>query len=88
MRLELALIPVLFGFAVAAMLFAKPVEVNKSDLSSIFVYWPEAFRYAEGGDALAIYRITSLVACAVKGVIDAPPGLSYRVLALSCRFKP
>lgn len=88
MRLEIGLIPILLGFAVVVMVFIKPVDIYKPDLSAIFIYWPEAFRYAERGDALAIYRITDLVICAVKGVIDAPPGLSYRVLALSCRFKP
>ena len=88
MRLELALIPILFGFAVAVMIFAKPVEVNKPDLSAVFVYWPEAFRYAEKGDATAIHRVVGLVACAANGVIDAPPGVAYRVLSLSCRFRP
>ncbi|AFA38640.1 hypothetical protein Pogu_0613 [Pyrobaculum oguniense TE7] len=88
MRLELALIPVLFGFAVAVMLFAKPVEAHKPDLSAVFVYWPEAFRYAERGDATAIQRVAGLVVCATSGVIDAPPGVAYRVLSLSCRFRP
>ena len=88
MRLELALIPILFGFAVAVMIFAKPVEVNKPDLSAVFVYWPEAFRYAEKGDATAVQRVVGLVACATGGVIEAPPGVAYRVLSLSCRFRP
>jgi len=88
MRLELALIPILLGFAVAAMLFVKPVEAHKSDLSAIFAYWPEAYRYAERGDGAAIQRVTGLVVCAASGVIDAPPGLAYDVLGLACRFKP
>ena len=88
MRLELALIPILFGFAITVMLFAKPVEVNKPDLSAVFAYWPEAFKYAERGDTAAIHRVVGLVTCASSGVIDAPPGVAYRVLSISCRFRP
>ena len=88
MRLELALIPVLFGLAVAALVFMKPVQATKSDLSAIFVYWPEAYRYAEQGDASAIQNVVGLVACSSSGVIDAPPGVAYDVLRIACRFKP
>ncbi len=49
MRLELVFIPVIFALAVAAMVFVKPVEVRKTDLSAVFLYWPEAYRYAEAG---------------------------------------
>jgi len=88
MRLELVLIPVVFALAAAAMVFVKPVEVHKTDLSAVFLYWPEAYRYAETGDPSAIYRITGLAACASSGVINAHPGLAYKVLNLYCRFRP
>jgi hypothetical protein len=64
MRIEIALIPVVFALAVAAMLFVKPVEVRKTDLSAVFLYWPEAYRYAEAGDPSAIHSITGL--CGVR----------------------
>ncbi len=88
MRLELVFIPVIFALAVAAMVFIKPVEIRKTDLSAVFLYWPEAYRYAERGDPSAVYRVTGLVACASSGVINAYPGLAYKVLSLYCRFKP
>jgi hypothetical protein len=88
MRLEIALIPVIFALAVAAMVLIKPVEVRKTDLSAVFLYWPEAYRYAEAGDPSAIRRVTGLAACASSGVINAYPGLAYKVLNLYCRFKP
>jgi hypothetical protein len=88
MRLEIALIPVIFALAVAAMVFIKPVEIRKTDLSAVFLYWPEAYRYAEAGDPSAVQRITGLVACASSGVISAYPGLAYKALSLYCRFKP
>jgi len=70
------------------MLFVKPVEVRKTDLSAVFLYWPEAYRYAEAGDPSAVQRITGLVACASSGVVNAYPGLAYKVLSLYCRFRP
>jgi len=88
MRLEIALIPVIFALAVAAMVFIKPVEIHKTDLSAVFLYWPEAYRYAEAGDPSAVQRITGLVACASSGRIEAYPGLAYKVLGLYCRFRP
>jgi hypothetical protein len=88
MRLELVFIPVMFALAVAAMLFVKPVEVRKTDLSAVFLYWPEAYRYAEAGDPSAIYRVTGLAVCASSGMISAYPGLAYKVLSLYCRFRP
>ncbi len=88
MRLELVLIPVIFALAVAAMLFIKPVEIRKTDLSAVFLYWPEAYRYAEAGDPSAIYRVTGLAVCASSGWIEAYPGLAYKVLNLYCRFRP
>jgi len=88
MRLELVFILVMFALVVAAMLFIKPVEVRKTDLSAVFLYWPEAYRYAEAGDPSAVYRVTGLVACASSGVIIAYPGLAYRALNLYCRFRP
>jgi hypothetical protein len=88
MRIEIALIPAVFALAVAAMVFVKPVDVRKTDLSAVFLYWPEAYRYAEAGDPSAVQRITGLVACATSGVINAYPGLAYKVLSLYCRFKP
>lgn len=86
MRLELALIPIIFALATAALTFLKPVEFHSIDLSSIFIYWPESLYYAERGDPTAIYRITGLVTCLSKGVIEAPPGISFKVLKLICRF--
>ena len=88
MRLELVFIPAMFALAVAAMLFVKPVEIRKTDLSAVFLYWPEAYRYAEAGDPSAIQRITGLAACASSGVINAYPGLAYKALSLYCRFRP
>jgi hypothetical protein len=88
MRLEVVFIPVIFALVVAALLFIKPVEVRKTDLSAVFLYWPEAYRYAEAGDPSAIYRVTGLVACVSSGVINAYPGLAYKVLSLCCRFRP
>ena len=88
MRLELVFIPVVFALAVAAMVFIKPVDVRKTDLSAVFLYWPEAYRYAEAGDPTAVYRVTGLAACASSGAISAYPGLAYKVLSLYCRFKP
>jgi hypothetical protein len=88
MRLELVFIPVIFALAVAAMVFVKPVEIRKTDLSAVFLYWPEAYRYAEAGDPSAVYRVTGLAACASWGVINAYPGLAYEVLNLYCRFRP
>jgi hypothetical protein len=88
MRIEIALIPVVFALAVAAMVFVKPVEVRKTDLSAVFLYWPEAYRYAERGDPSVIYRVVGHVACATSGVINAYPGLAYKVLSLYCRFRP
>jgi len=81
-------IPVMFALAVAAMVLIKPVEIHKTDLSAVFLYWPEAYRYAEAGDPSAVYRVTGLVACASSGVINAYPGLAYKVLNLYCRFRP
>jgi hypothetical protein len=88
MRLEIALIPVIFALAVAAMAFIKPVDVRKTDLSALFLYWPEAYRYAERGDPSAVQRITGLAVCATSGAINAYPGLAYKALNLYCRFKP
>ena len=88
MRLELVFIPAIFALAVTAMLFIKPIEIRKTDLSAVFLYWPEAYRYAEAGDPSAIQRITGLATCASSGVINAYPGLAYKVLSLYCRFKP
>jgi hypothetical protein len=88
MRLEIVFIPVIFALAVAAMLFIKPVEVRKTDLSAVFLYWPEAYRYAEAGDPSAVYRVAGLAVCASSGVVSAYPGLAYKVLSLYCRFKP
>jgi len=88
MRLEVVFIPVIFALVVAALLFIKPIEVRKTDLSAVFLYWPEAYKYAEVGDPSAIYRITGLAACASSGRIEAYPGLAYKVLSLYCRFKP
>ncbi len=88
MRLELVFIPVIFALAVAAVLFIKPVEVRKTDLSAVFLYWPEAYRYAERGDPSAVYRVTGLTICASSGVINAYPGLAYKALSLYCRFRP
>jgi hypothetical protein len=88
MRLEIALIPVIFALAVAAMVFVKPVEVSKTDLSAVFLYWPEAYRYAERGDSSAVERITGLAACASSGAVNAYPGLAYKALNLHCRFRP
>jgi hypothetical protein len=56
MRLELVFIPVIFALAVAAIVFIKPVEIHKTDLSAVFLYWPEAYRYAEVGDPSAVRR--------------------------------
>lgn len=50
MRTELVFIPILLGMAIAALSFLKPVEYSKADLSSIYLYWPEAYKYAEAGD--------------------------------------
>lgn len=88
MRLELALIPIIFGLAAAVLIFVKPVQATKSDLSAVFVYWPEAYRYVEQGNASAIQNVVGLVACSSSGVIDAPPGVAYDVLGIACRFKP
>jgi hypothetical protein len=88
MRIELVFIPIIFALAVAAMVFVKPVEVRKTDLSAVFLHWPEAYRYAETGDPSAVQRITGLVACASSGVIEAYPGLAYKALNLYCRFRP
>ena len=88
MRLEIALIPVIFALAVAAMVFIKPVEIRKTDLSAVFLYWPEAYRYAEAGNPSAVQRITGLAVCATSGAISAYPGLAYKALSLYCRFKP
>ncbi|MFZ8809347.1 MAG: hypothetical protein ACO2PN_27050 [Pyrobaculum sp.] len=88
MRLELVFIPAIFALAVTAMLFIKPIEIRKTDLSAVFLYWPEAYRYAERGDPSAIQRITGLAICASSGVINAYPGLAYKALSLYCRFKP
>ena len=81
-------IPVVFALAVAAMVFIKPVDVRKTDLSAVFLYWPEAYRYAEAGDPSAIQRITGLAVCATSGAINAYPGLAYKAPSLYCRFKP
>jgi hypothetical protein len=88
MRLELVFIPAIFALAVTAMLFIKPIEIRKTDLSAVFLYWPEAYRYAEAGDPSAIQRITGLAVCTTSGVINAYPGLAYKALSLYCRFKP
>lgn len=87
MRLELALIPVIFGMAVAVLIAVKPLEVNKPDLSALFLYWPEAYKYAERGDAMFIRGVVPFVACS-RGAITAPPGLAYKALGLTCRFRP
>jgi hypothetical protein len=88
MRLELVFIPVVFALAVAAMVFVKPVEIRKTDLTAVFLYWPEAYRYAEAGDPSAVYRVTGLAICTTSGVISAYPGLAYKALSLYCRFRP
>jgi len=88
MRLELALIPVIFGMAVAVLIAVKPLEVNKPDLSALFLYWPEAYKYAERGDAMFIRGVVPFVTCASSGIVEAPPGLAYKALGLTCRFRP
>ena len=88
MRLELVFIPAIFVLAVTAMLFIKPIEIRKTDLSAVFLYWPEAYKYAEAGDPSAIRRVTGLAICATSGWIEAYPGLAYKALSLYCRFKP
>jgi hypothetical protein len=50
MRIELVFIPVIFALAVAVLMYVRPVEMHKTDLSALFIYWPEAYRYAERGD--------------------------------------
>ncbi len=89
MRLDLAFIPVILALVITALIFIKPIEVQRADLSAVFLYWPEAYKYAEKGDAAAIYRIAGLAACLGAGVvINAPPGLAYKAVNLTCRFKP
>ncbi|ACB40138.1 hypothetical protein [Pyrobaculum neutrophilum] len=88
MRLELALIPMIFAVAVSTLAFIKPIQIYRVDLSPLFIYWPEALRYAEMGDPTAVYRVTGLVRCSASGPIEAPPGVAYRALNLSCRFSP
>ncbi|MFN7105179.1 MAG: hypothetical protein ACK4M3_01115 [Pyrobaculum sp.] len=83
MRLELVFIPMLFGLAVASMSFFKPVDMAKTDLTAVFLYWPEAYRWVEEKNFTL-----SHVVCRDRGVLEAPPGLAYRVLNMSCRFKP
>lgn len=88
MRIDLVFIPVILAVAAASMALVKPVEYVKTDLSALYIYWPEAYRYAERGDPSAVYRATSLVACATNSTIEAPPGLAHRAAGLICRFKP
>ncbi len=91
MRLDLVFIPVIFALVIIALMFIKPIEVQRADLSAVFLYWPEAYKYAEKGDAAAIYRIAGLAVCLdtrVGVVINAPPGLAYKAVNLTCRFKP
>ncbi|AET32622.1 hypothetical protein [Pyrobaculum ferrireducens] len=87
MKLDVTLIPIIFGLAVATLSVLKPVEVNKPDLSAVFLYWSEAYKYAERGDPAVIYRVAPLVSCNNE-TVSTPPGLSYKTLALICRFKP
>ncbi len=81
MQIDVIYIPIIFGLVVAAMLTIKPMEINKLDLSSLFMYWPEFYRLVEVGNFTYNH-----VACGEE--INAPPGIAYRVLNLSCRFKP
>jgi hypothetical protein len=90
-RIELALIPVILALAAAALTFMKPLDVRSTDLSALFLYWPEAYAYAERGDPAAVYRITGLVVCAnanASDAIDAPPGIAFKALNIYCRFRP
>lgn len=88
MRADTIFILVVFALAVATLSWIKPVKFYKTDLSAIFLYWPEAYAYAERGDPTAVYRVTSLVTCATSGAIAAPPGIAFVVLGMSCRLKP
>jgi len=88
MRADTIFILVVFALAVATLSWIKHVKFYKTDLSAIFLYWPEAYAYAERGDPTAVYRATSLVVCATSGAITAPPGIAFRVLDMSCRLKP
>ncbi|MEM1597898.1 MAG: hypothetical protein QXP31_03355 [Pyrobaculum sp.] len=84
MRIDLVLVPVLFALAVSVLFTVKPVEFHKTDLSALFLYWPEAYRQAERG----FLDAAPLVVCNASGVLGAPPGLAYKTLGLVCRFKP
>jgi len=88
MRVDVVFIIVVFALAVTALSWIMPVKFYKTDLSAIFLYWPEAYACAERGDPTAVYRVTSLVTCATSGAIAAPPGIAFRVLGMSCRLKP
>jgi len=88
MRADTIFILVIFALAAAALSWIKPAKFYKTDLSAIFLYWPEAYAYAERGDPTAVHRVTSLVACATSGAIAAPPGIAFRVLGMSCRLRP
>lgn len=84
MRIDLVLVPALFALAVSVLISVKPVEFHKTDLSALFLYWPEAYRQAERG----VLNVAPLVVCNTTGVLNAPPGLAYRAPGLVCRFKP
>jgi len=88
MRVELVFIVVVFAWAFTALMYIKPLEVSKTDLSALFLYWPEAYRYVEKGDPTSIYRVVGVVVCTASGRIDAYPGLAYKILGVYCRFKP
>lgn len=84
MRIDLVFIPAILALAAFVLITIKPAEFHKTDLSALFLYWPEAYKRAESG----FLGVVPFVMCNASGILKAPPGFAYKTLSLVCRFKP
>lgn len=90
MELDVVVMAIVLGLAVMAMAYVRPVKVVAPDLSAVFIYWPEAYRLAERGDAEALEALVPGLSCAgilSRTYVDGSPGVAYRVLNLTCRWR-
>lgn len=83
--MEIALIPVLLGFAIIALMALRPVTVSKTDLSALYLYWPEAYRQAEAG--IGPQWLPLSCAAVNRTVVLNGTGLAYKILNVTCLWR-
>lgn len=90
MSLDVVLILAILGVMAIALLYLKPHVQSMPDLSAVFIYWPEAYRLAEAGDARALEATVPGISCVRLGspsMLNGTPGVSYVVLNVTCRWR-